>query len=272
MVARLSLESPSNSIAIITYGSVLPTSDVGPFLLNGVSWYVWDVGTGAYVAQTVTPESLRYVAQNAAPDHAKYIFWIALDGSGKAQSIQYYYSGAWHDIYEDKFASYSTTTAMNAAISAAIGSASLYPAAALLTGDQTVAVDGSHYKVLFDSPFIDTGSNYAVATSQYIAPVNGVYQVNANLQIDNDTADPATLELGLRVGINGNTVASEYPTSGASVPTPSGLRWYPQVSGFINASAGDAIAIYLGGSDSLMTGNVTVAHQSQFFVNLLQRT
>jgi hypothetical protein len=34
-------------------GPSLPTSDSGPFLLNGREWYVWDINTGAYVPATI---------------------------------------------------------------------------------------------------------------------------------------------------------------------------------------------------------------------------
>lgn len=52
IVARLYLES-SDSFILPSSGTVLPTSDVGPFLLNGTTWYVWDVGTGVYVPVSI---------------------------------------------------------------------------------------------------------------------------------------------------------------------------------------------------------------------------
>lgn len=52
VVARLSLES-GESIGFFVIGSTAPTSNVGPWLKNGTTWYVWNVATGAYVAATV---------------------------------------------------------------------------------------------------------------------------------------------------------------------------------------------------------------------------
>lgn len=52
MVARLALETQESYVLIGT-GAVLPTSDQGPFMLNGTTLYVWDTGTGAYVPQTI---------------------------------------------------------------------------------------------------------------------------------------------------------------------------------------------------------------------------
>lgn len=52
IVARLAIES-QESLTLIGQGTPLPTSDQGPFLFNGTTWYVWDVGTGAYVPATI---------------------------------------------------------------------------------------------------------------------------------------------------------------------------------------------------------------------------
>lgn len=52
MLARMALET-GESYVLIGTGSVLPTSDEGPFLLNGTTLYVWDTVTGAYVPQTI---------------------------------------------------------------------------------------------------------------------------------------------------------------------------------------------------------------------------
>lgn len=52
LVARMSLET-QESLALFGGGSVLPTSDEGPFFLDWNKLYVWDSGTGAYVPQTI---------------------------------------------------------------------------------------------------------------------------------------------------------------------------------------------------------------------------
>ena len=53
MIARLYLDT-QEALALFKTGSVLPTSDEGPFLLNGQEWYVWDSGTGAYIPAVVS--------------------------------------------------------------------------------------------------------------------------------------------------------------------------------------------------------------------------
>lgn len=53
IVARLSLETQAQLTLFVT-GSVAPTSNMGPWLKDGNTWYVWDSVTGAYVPQTIT--------------------------------------------------------------------------------------------------------------------------------------------------------------------------------------------------------------------------
>jgi hypothetical protein len=52
IVARLNLDT-QESLALFQIGSVLPTSDEGPILKDGVSWWVWNDEDGEYVPQTV---------------------------------------------------------------------------------------------------------------------------------------------------------------------------------------------------------------------------
>lgn len=48
IVARLSINSEEN-YSIITVSNTLPTSNIGPVLLGGLEWYVWDPTSGAYI-------------------------------------------------------------------------------------------------------------------------------------------------------------------------------------------------------------------------------
>lgn len=118
LTARLSAESAVN-ISFFVSGPTAPTSDYGPWLKNGLTWWTFDTVTGAYVPQPLESQSLKYIASGTEPSPTQYTFWIELDGTGKAQAIKYYSGGAWKDVYEDKFAQYSTTTQMNTAIAAA---------------------------------------------------------------------------------------------------------------------------------------------------------
>lgn len=54
IVARLSILA-EEEYSIITVTDTLPTSNVGPVLLGGLAWYVWDSGSGAYVPIPINP-------------------------------------------------------------------------------------------------------------------------------------------------------------------------------------------------------------------------
>lgn len=268
IVARLSIES-QDELSFFVTGSVAPTSNVGPWLKNGVTWYVWDVGTGAYVPEVIEFQSLRYVASASAPDQAKYTFWIELDGAGKAIALKYYSSGAWKDVYEDKFATYSTTTQMNAAIAAAVSSgANRLPACAAMGGTQTVPVDTILHKLEYNSVIYDPLSHYDAALFRYVAYGTGFYRVSANCQVDNDTGDAALMEIAIRLAKNGSAAI---PTcfSGVSVANPPGSRWYPQFCGTIQLNEGDFLEVFLSASDGTNTGDITCSN-GNFAVELIQ--
>lgn len=274
MVARLSIQS-DESFSLFTIGSTAPTSNVGPWLKDGITWYVWDSVTGSYVPEILTYQSLRYVASDTPPSSAIYTFWIKLV-AGKAVGIYYYSGGAWKDVYEDKFATYSTTTQMNSAIAAAVAGLTLaakkYPASAQLTAPQTIAIDGAYHKVLFNSGFINPDSAYDSANSKYVCPVDGIYRVTSNLQVNNSGGTASAMELGITVAKNGVIAGPSAPISGSAVASPPGDRWYPQVSGLISALAGNELEVYLTAEDGVDTDNIEIAAQSQFFIELVQAT
>lgn len=225
MVARMSIESPT-AISFFVSGPTAPTSNVGPWLKNGITWYVWDTATASYIPQVVENASLKYVFQIAEPDHNAYIFWGKLDGSGKAQSIEYYFNGAWHDVYEDTFAlytkttdmntaidtkiaaalvPYSTTTQMNTAITAAIaeipsgkGTFQVYMA---VPQTQPVAVSGVIDVVpVFGGVAADPDSCFS--SNKYTCPANGYYFFNVIIQSESDDAN--ITDLGIITGIYKN--------------------------------------------------------------------
>lgn len=206
IAARLTAESGSQ-ISFFASGSTAPTSDVGPWW-DGSKWWRWDTGTASYVAQEIGDASLGYIAQLAAPDQTIYTFWIELDGGGKAQSIKYYSGGAWKDVYEDKFATYSTTTAMNAAIAAAIAS---IPSSS--TGQGAFSASPSvQQDVVFGGAGNQAGvialgtENFdpdgAFASNTFTAPATGYYQFNWGIQIT-VTGTPTEADIMIRLAIAG---------------------------------------------------------------------
>jgi len=253
----------SSPTALIASGTVLPTSDVGPFWKEDTrEWYGWNAGTGTYIAQAIGDESLGYIAQiSPGPNQAVYTFWIELDGTGKAKSIRYYSGGAWKDVYEDKFAQYPTTAQMNAAISAAIGgsSSSAVPVEAFINGgSQSVLADGTFDKVVLSGELVDPEGAWNTTNSEFTAPESGTYVVSAWAQVDNDTATASGMEVLLALFVN--NVQYGVP-EGTSVASPPSGRWFPNLSGKIVAlSQNDVLDLRLAPGDGVGSGNVTITH------------
>ena len=260
-------------------GAAQPTSDVGPWFKNGKELWVWDTVAATYVPFTATSTTdvnggvlfptLRYAVSPLAPDPVKFSFWIVLDPTGKAIDIRHYSTGAWRSVFEDTLAgiqsqfagiaaNYSTTTQMNTAITNAVNAARVtYPVSAALSVPQTVSIVdlANPVKLLFNTADFDPDSVYDTANSRYIAPVNGIYLVTAELQVDNNTGAAATMEMSLSILKNGGI----YSSSGAAVASPPGARWYPQISNLVQLAVGDRVEIGLALDDTVSTGNVTVA-------------
>lgn len=122
---------------------------------------------------------------------------------------------------------------------------------------QNVAVDGTGYKVDFDTESFDTDAAFNSGTNLFTAPVAGIYSVSAYLQVDNDDADPATIEIALRIVKNGAAVVQ---ASGTSVANPPGLRWYPAVQGLVQLAAGDTLEVQFSANDMPGSGHVDISN------------
>jgi len=282
IAARLSLVT-SGTFALFAAGSTEPSSNVGPWLKDSNTWYVWSNSLGQYVPQTLAPESLGYTIGANPPDPNSFAVWIETNLAGSPLAVKIYYSGAWVDVYAAKLASYqtiaafnaaianySTTAAMNAAIAAAVAAipaATKYPARATLSGTQSVAVSGAYIKLLFDSEVFDPNTVYNPTLSRYVAPVAGYYRVSSELQVDNNTGTAAAMEIILSIYLNGIT---DFFSSGCSVASPPGSRWYPITVGTIQLAAGDYIEMWLKANDGVLTGLVNVGVQSSFCIELIQ--
>lgn len=276
IVARLYAES-TEAISFFASGSIAPSSNVGPWLKDGKSWYVWSDGLAMYIPQVLQPQSLGYIAQLAAPDHTIYTFWIQLDGAGKATAINYYSGGAWKDVYEDKFATInaawaagdsSTLASANAYTNGAVASSSFpsYPAQGIVAAPQTVAVDGNDYKVALTVASINPApAPFDTTNRRYIAPAAGVYATSATCQIDNGTGAAATMETGLSLFKNG-VYAGNALADLDGTPNPNGGRWSPGFAGLISLAQNDYLELFVRGEDTVDTGNIIVS-TAQMSVN-----
>lgn len=280
IVARLSAVS-ANTISFFASGSVAPTSNVGPWLKNDQTWYVWSDVLATYVPQVVEPASLGYTFSQSAPDPLVYKIWYKLDGSNNPIGIFIYANGSWQDVYASQFTAakaylttnYSTTTVMNAAIAAAKQEAidagsNTYPVIANTFGNQAVVVDGNNYVVNFTLAAENPDSVYDTVNSKYVAPVTGIYQVNAYVQCDNLTGDNSTMECSFSSYINGIQTGSV--SGGVAVKDPPGQRRYPQASGFVSLNAGDGLQIVFQANDGINTGSVNLSN-GYFCISLVKR-
>lgn len=288
IAARLRITT-QQTLALFVAGSTAPTSDSGPWWNDNQTWWRWNPGTGTYVPQILDQSSLAYWIGDTAPDPAVYQFWIQTDATLVPSALRTYASGSWVDVYaasisnyltiaafNTAIAAYSTTAQMNAAIAAAIAAipaANAYPARAALTGAQNVDIDGAatYTKIDFDNVVFDPESCFDVTTNQYTAPVDGIYNVTADLQVDDVSGVPALMELSIGIRVNGGAISV---SSGTSVASPPGSRWYPDTSAPIELVAGDTVEVILSASDGTNTGQVSVANNtnSSFSVFLVQAT
>jgi len=198
LAARLTVDSQSQ-LSFFVSGPTQPTSDSGPWLKNGTTWYVWDSSTGSYAPQIMEPLSLKYIAAIASPDHTKYTFWIKLDGTGKAQSIQYWFGGAWVDVYADTFAAIPTIVSMTAAILAASSS---YPFRADVDLLEQVYTAGSgDEQIVFDSTVFASPGTFAA--NVFTAPVNGFYKFHAQIYLSLDSGAPTAISRQIGLFKNG---------------------------------------------------------------------
>ncbi len=76
MVLRMKIVSPSGT-NFIFIGDVEPTSNVGPWLKNGTSWWVFDVDTKRYVPQDLSDaEQQWYAIGNSTPAKVDPPLWL----------------------------------------------------------------------------------------------------------------------------------------------------------------------------------------------------
>lgn len=209
---RLSLVT-QQSFALFVTGSTAPLSNVGPWLKDGTEWWVWSNTAGAYVPQTVTQESLGYFIGAIAPDQNIYQIWIETTAGGSPLSVKIYYSGSWVDVYAAKFANYSTTAQMNAAISAAIAG---IPGTTIVAGTQIFkARPSTPVNVVFGGGGTQTGvttldtedydPDNVFAASRFTATANGYYSFKAEFQAGVTAGAPTDFDVNVTFGVNGGS-------------------------------------------------------------------
>lgn len=263
IAARLSLVT-SQSFALFVTGSTAPTSNVGPWLKNGNEWWVWSNGAGTYVPISIVQSSLGYTIGPNPPNPSLYQFWIETAVSGSPLSVKIYFSGAWVDVYATllttTLSAYATTTAMNAAIAAAVSgipTANSYVGVATRNAAQLIQVDAAYHKMTLDATQINASGAIVLATSRYVAPVSGNYHMDVTSQFDNSTGTASSMQVNIALYKNG-TGATEGIGSFNQVPSPVGSRWPVVFSGIIALAQNDYIECWASLTDGVNTGAVNL--------------
>lgn len=113
IAARLSIVT-QQSLALFVSGTTEPSSDAGPWYNTATEpglWYGFSPVLGNYQPLPVADVSLKYILSSSAPDPSIFQLWVKLNGAGKALGVYTYYNGAWHDVYEDVFATQNAAIA-----------------------------------------------------------------------------------------------------------------------------------------------------------------
>ncbi len=275
MVARLSAESETE-IAVFVTGSVEPSSNVGPWLKDGVSWYVWDDVTGSYVPQTIPSSSLGYIIGSDTPDNTLYRFWIQTQVNGSPMALKIYYSGSWVDVYASQLSAYMTTAAFNAAIAsyytaaqtnaaiaaaiAGIPSPSAFPAypaqAEQSVSPQAIPIDAAPHKcTLGSAPVNPSPSPFNTGASRYIAPANGYYWVACRANFTNGTGTASGMAVRLHLYLNGSDTGVY---GDDNTPSPNG-GWYTNYAVLIQMNQNDYVEAWATIQDGVNSGSINLS-------------
>ncbi len=202
IVARLSAVS-ANTLSFFASGSVAPTSNIGPWLKNDQTWYVWSDTLATYVPEVIESQSLGYIFSKVAPDPLVYKVWLKLDSAGNPDGIFAYANGSWQDFYTITLADYSTTAQMNTAIATAVGNQSKYPFSAKKLSVQNITAGSGAQDLLFPTTEFDPDSVYSGVTSRFTAPVNGIYEFRAGCWVGLSTGSPTGISISFVLIVDG---------------------------------------------------------------------
>lgn len=220
IVERLSIQSDTQ-FSIFTIGSVVPNTNIGPFLKDGTTWWVWSSSAGAYIPEILDSKSLRYIVADTAspPSQTDYTFWIKTV-AGKAVGIFYYSGGAWKDVYEDAFTAFATVTQLNTAVTNVTAAYQAAIAAqAVIDSDarnmspfrarksaaaQSYDAGDGDIVVVYDVEDFDAGGNYS--GNEFTAPADGYYTIKASAYVSLSAGAPTAIDRQLKIRVNGVVV------------------------------------------------------------------
>ena len=253
LVNRITI-TPSTPWSSFITGSVVPTSDNGPLLFNAGSgnkeWRVWDTGLGAYT----------YLVVNGAGIVAGTIPLAALATDNSTAKTVFIRDASGVPALVGGTVSQLLTMTSGGPAFATPAPFVASPARALNAINQTLPIDANLHQVNATSVQFDPNSCYDSSGSDYVAPATGYYFVSARYQADNSGGTASAMEIAFGTAVNGNSVLAGRVASGTSVPTPPGMRWYPQLCGLVALNAGDTLTIYTSANDGVLAGSLILSN------------
>jgi len=262
IAARLRLQSTQSFTALAPSGATEPSSNAGPWLKDGIEWWVWDNDLGRYRAQTLNLDS---VGAGAIPQSK-----LAVDSVGSAQIID----GA---VGTAELADGGTTSAKLAAgavTSTALAAGILINPrpfrASTVGGSQALATDGVIVDVAFPTEDFDPDGVYNPVTSRFTAAEAGYYQCNYFMQIENDTGQVSTMQIGVHLA-DGVTNVNIGLGATTSVPSPTGARWFVGSGGLLQLAAGQTVKVRAYATDAVGTGSTDISTNCHWSVSMVKQ-
>lgn len=218
--------TPSVPWSSFTLGAAQPTSDLGPWFKGGQELWVWDDNLATYIPQVINQISLGYKVAAADPGAADYQVWF----DTTAGAVKWSNGTTWTDIYTslrnavtantNNFANYSTTAAMNSAISAAVSSipASVVGQAAFRVQKSAVqdiafgAGGNQSGVVTLDTKIFDP--DVVFASNKFTVVNTGYYQLSAAAYISVPAGTPTDVDPRFYITIDASMTLSLNDTPG----------------------------------------------------------
>lgn len=179
------------TFALFTTGSTAPTSDIGPWLKDGVEWMVWSDSDGGYVPITLDPQSLKYIISIDEPSPYIYDVWLKLDATGQGMGVYLYFNGAWVDVYQ-KFGGCQHKVRMSMDQDLVFG----------IAGSQTDVI------VHLDTEDYDTDNTFDITQYKFVAPKDGYYHFTGAVQLYLSSGAPTNSSISAGFLLNGNPADS----------------------------------------------------------------
>jgi hypothetical protein len=95
MIDRLRVIFPIGQFTFVI-SDTEPVGNQGPWLKDGLQWYVWDDATSTYIPLDISP-SLPFIVSDTEPADGEKPYWLRYSGT-RVIGWYYYLSGSWRTV------------------------------------------------------------------------------------------------------------------------------------------------------------------------------